>query len=335
MKKLFQIIFILVTMIFFVVSAAYASNTNQLLFAAGCPTTSSYYPFEAFSAKLASDYTDNVEFTVLSLSGSVAVIKALYDGEIDVGAGAVTPIYESINGIGVWEGKKQDNIIRVLNLTTYCDDPFAVTISSGIKSIKDLQGKKIWLGNPGSDTSGQGKLALDALGIEVQEFIGNISDAVAAMKDRRIDGILKGTSGHSLDSSHIEIMTTIPLRLVSFTKEEVDTVLKKYPWLDFVTRPAGFYTAFPDLGEIHIISPKLLMLCRNDLPDEIAYGWVKAVTENWGKLSELFSGCEFVEPLLTPKVISSVPNIYIAKGAIEYYKERNAEIPISVVPPEF
>lgn len=84
-----------------------------------------------------------------STGGSKFNINAIDSKDMDFGIAQSDTQYQAYNGTGAWEGKPIKKLRAVFSLA-----PEAVTLvaaeDSGIKSLADMKGKTVNLGDPGS-----------------------------------------------------------------------------------------------------------------------------------------------------------------------------------------
>ena len=113
--------------------------------------TGVYYPTGGAIAKIVNAKKDQygVRASVESTGGSKFNINAIDSKDLDFGIAQADTQYLAYNGKGPWEGKPVSKLRAVFALA-----PEAVTFvaaeDSGIKSINDVKGKTINLGDPGS-----------------------------------------------------------------------------------------------------------------------------------------------------------------------------------------
>jgi TRAP transporter TAXI family solute receptor len=304
---------------------------ESILFGSSSPPTSSWYPLHCKMAELGGRGM-GIPVTVIYPGGGEACLNAWYNGELDVTHATMPASYESIHGLGRWEGKPIENRLRMLYFRDANPLLMAVRADSDMDAFPDLQGKKIYVGYPGSTGYGQMDKSLDALGIEYEEFVGELSDGITAFKDGRIDAFGKSASGRSVDASHMDIMSTTDIKFLSYTAEETARIQAKYPWLGFIDYPAGWYEQLPDLGALTINLYDNNAITSTDFPEELAYRWTKSVIENWDETVAVFPANEFYDPVAA--LVRMPPDVYLHPGAIRYYREIGAEIPESAIPPE-
>jgi TRAP transporter TAXI family solute receptor len=283
-------------------------------------------------AELADKGMPDTTITVVLPGGNEVSTQMIFDGQQDMGGSSPATVYEMVHGLGRWQDKPQPNRLRVLNVYTENPCPIVVREDSGVNTIQDLIGKSFAPGDVGSTTYAHNSLALKALGIDYKEFAGSLGDAVEAFKDRRIVGYIKGTTGHSIDATHIDIMSTTPIKFIGFTDEEVKKVQAKYPWIAFKNFPAGWFTQLPQNKAINVVSFSLGVIARDDFPEVLAYQWTKSVIDNFKEVQAVFAGSAAIDPLQTPQLL--LPDVYLHPGAIRYYREIGVKVPESAIPPE-
>jgi len=345
MKKRFtSVVLILITLSIFIQAAGQKEVVKeeekevspalptQILYGSSAKQASSWFPAHVKMAELGDRGMPETSVTVVFPGGSVIATQTVFDGEQHVAGGSMLALYEAFHGMGKWEGKPLPNRVRVLYYYTGCPNPITVRTDREIASVSDLKDCKVFLGYPGSTTHAQHLLAFDALEIEYDEYVGSLSDAVPAFKDRRIDAFIKSTNGHSIDATQRDILTTTPIKFIGFTDSEIKKIQKKYERVNFIEFPTDWYKGFPLEEPIKIINYALIVIARDDFPEELAYQWTKSVIENWDEVGAVFPGAAAITPLDTPKLL--LPDVYMHSGSIRYLRDRGINIPQSAIPPE-
>ncbi len=312
---------------------------TQLIFAISTNPLSSDYPVQTRIATLG-DEAIPAAVTIISPGGCTAGAEALYAGEAQMNNGCAPTIMMVLNGLGGWEGDPHPPILRGLHIRSVADNVAAVRADSGINSMSDLAGKKVFYGHPGTNTNLCMKLAMVALGLDeqIEERVGSLAEGVADMKDRRINAYVKGARAGVPDATHTDIMITQELQLITFTKAEVDKIQEEYPWISYRQLPPEFFKGSMEiLGEGWVNVDFQQTYCTTDIPEEYAYLWVKHIIENWDQLVALHSVLGTVDPLDLPKWVADLAvgaPYYLHAGAVRAYRELGAEVPDSAVPPE-
>lgn len=128
--------------------------------------TGVYYPTGGAIAKIVNAKKDQygVRASVESTGGSKFNINAIDSKDLDFGIAQADTQYMAYNGKGAWEGKPVKKLRAVFALA-----PEAVTFvaaeDANIKSVKDVKGKTINLGDPGSGNRINSTDIFNAVGI--------------------------------------------------------------------------------------------------------------------------------------------------------------------------
>jgi len=310
---------------------------NQLVFAIATKPESGDYPVQCRIATLGAEAIP-ASVTITTPGGSDACTEALLTGEADLCNSNAVTVISALEGMGNWEGKTRENILRGLNPRDLQDNVVAVVAGSGITKMSDLVGKSAFYGHPGTNCNANMKRAMVALGYDenIEEYVGSLADGVAAMKDRRVDAYVKTTRGEVADATHIDILVSQELELITFTKAEVDKIHEMYPWVTYRQLSTNaFKGQMKVYGEGWVNTDKAPTLCNMDLPEEWAYNWVKHEIENWDQLVALMASLGTFDPLDFPMWVSEVEtDFYLHPGAVRYYREMGIQVPDNVIPPE-
>ena len=237
-------------------------------------------------------------------------------------------IYLASQALGAFEGTDPNESVRVMLSLIPNDYYFVVAADSGINSISDLQGKKFSPGNTNSSSERLAYAILSALGIEPDWYYASTGEAVDAMKDRRIDGFMKSASTTAVDSSIADVMTSVDVKVLSFTQEEIDKVLKAYPYYAFGSVDSSLYD---QEGTITTMTSFYSYAASKDVPEEDVYQIVKALCENQSYLESAYAGLAGFNPA---EITATEGSGYLHTGTIKYLTELGYEIPADRIPPE-
>jgi TRAP transporter TAXI family solute receptor len=294
-------------------------------------TASSHYAYAVALTKVINKYVPELNASVVETGASVDNVKRMRAGQIDIGAIVTGKVmYEAWKGIGMWKNMVTPDI-RMLWAYTASIDYYVVREDSGIKSLKDMEGKKINPGMRGSSTEATTKQVFDILGIKPDYHVGGTTDAVAAIKDGRIAGYVKTGVGLQLDASTLDVMTMTKIRLVSMTSEEVKKVKATVPYLPFFTVPAGKIKAMPSQPEYTSWGMVVCGVAMKSFPEDLAYKCVKALLKGRDMIVSAFPAHAQMN---VPKDTVDITMIPLHAGAYRAYKELGVKIPDHAVPPE-
>jgi len=177
-----------------------------------------------------------------SANGSVANVNAIKSGALESGFAQSDVAYWAYTGTGIYEGKgKVDNLRAIANL--YPESIHVVARrGAGIKSVKDLKGKRVSLDEPGSGTLVDARIILEAYGLSEKNVKADYlkpSPAAAKIKDNQLDAFFI-VAGYPTGSV-VELASSAGAELVPVSGPEVDAIIKKYGFFAKDVIPAGTY----------------------------------------------------------------------------------------------
>jgi len=141
--------------------AALRAQTRFVTIGSG-DTTGVYYPTGLIIAKMINEKRDEygVRAAVESTRGSVFNVNAITAGYLEFGLVQSDKQFEAVNGLAEWTKKGPQKELRAVFSIHHESVNLVGAADARIKTIGDLKGKRVNLGNPGS---GQYKNAIDAL----------------------------------------------------------------------------------------------------------------------------------------------------------------------------
>jgi TRAP transporter TAXI family solute receptor len=200
-------------------------------------------------------------------AGSEANLETLEEGRLDaalIEADTPTPA-----------GHKGDPVRAIANLSL--DQMQLVVLKDGpIRSLRDLKGKRISLGEQGSGTHLHAHQLLSALGFkdnEVKE--DNLRSALAA------DAMLAGKldAFFVMDEAPVptiaELAKIKPIRLIGVSGPAVEKMRKGDALLEPSRIPAGTYAGID--ADIPTVAVGLIFVVSAKLPDDLVYGITKSL----------------------------------------------------------
>jgi TRAP transporter TAXI family solute receptor len=159
------------------------------------------------------------------------------------------------------------------------DQHWFVRKESPIQSIADFKNRRITIGQPGSGTLIMTRLVLEACGItlnHIKPAYLSFSESVTAIKDDTVDaGVI--AAGYPV-ASLLDLSRQVSIRLISYTREELESIFRNVPYLVNITVPGNTYTGIPSDTRTHG-SPAFLA-CRQDMSEDLVYQLMKALYEH-------------------------------------------------------
>ncbi|MBL7217510.1 MAG: TAXI family TRAP transporter solute-binding subunit [Desulfobacteraceae bacterium] len=282
--------------------------------------TGVYYPTGGAISKIINKKRKEygIRCTVESTGGSVFNVNAVMSGDLEFGIVQSDRQYQAWNGLAEWKNKGPQKDLRAV----FSIHPESVTLvaaeDAGIKTIHDLKGKRVNIGNPGS---GQRQNSIDALtsaGIDYKEDIiaehVKAAEAPGLLQDGRIDAFFY-TVGHPSGAIKEATAGRRKVRIIPVTT--IDTLLAKFPYYAPAAIPVKFYPGAANKQDISTFGVKATFVTSAKVPDDVVYAITKEVFENFDRFKKLHPAYE----VLTKEGMLQGLSAPIHPGAMRYYKE--------------
>lgn len=309
---------VILTLSFLWVSA----NAQNISIATG-GTGGVYYPMGGGLAAVLSSKVPGMAATAEVTGGSVDNLNLVGSGKPYVGFSMADAAKDAQSGEGKFAGKKMD--LRTL-IVLYPNLMHVATVeSTGIKSMKDLKGKRISTGAPGSATEVMAFRLLEAAGIDKDKDVKrerlSVAESVNAVKDRKIDAFF--WVGGLPTAAVTDLANSPGMKIVMVdTSDEVPIMNKKYGNLYFQTViPKATYSGMAKDNKVAAVAN--ILVVNANMPDDEAYKIVKTVFDN--KLDLVRTHQEYMNVSLENQKVKSTP-LDFHPGALKYYKEKNIKV---------
>lgn len=281
--------------------------------------TGVYYPTGGAIAKIINKKREQygIRATVESTAGSVFNVNAIMAGDLEFGVVQSDRQYQALNGLKEWDKNPQKDLRAVFSI-----HPESVTllaaVDANIKTLSDLKGKHVNIGNPGSGQRGNAIDALEAAGIHWENDINaesvKAAEAPGLLQDDRIDAFFY-TVGHPSGAFKEATSGRRKTRFVSIT--ETDALIKKFPYYAKSYIPAGLYPGAANTEDTPTFGVKATFCTSAKVPNEVVYAITKEVFDNFEEFKKLHPAYQ----VLTKKSMLEGLSAPIHPGAMQYYKE--------------
>ena len=282
--------------------------------------TGVYYPTGGAICRLVNKTRKEhgIRCSVESTGGSVYNLNMIAAGELDMGVAQSDWQYHAYNGTDQFKDQGPNKDLRAV--FSVHPEPFTVVAraDSGIKTFKDLKGKRVNIGNPGSGQRGTMEVVMKAYGWTNDDFklASELKSAEQsqALCDNKVDAMVF-TVGHPSGSIQ-EAATSCDSVLVEVAGPEIDKLVEENAYYRTATIPGGMYrgtdtdTKTFGVGATFVSSTKV--------PDDTIYYVVRAVFENFDEFKKLHPA---FENLKKEEMIKDGLSAPLHPGAVKYYKE--------------
>ncbi|MCF5758532.1 TAXI family TRAP transporter solute-binding subunit [Aeromonas veronii] len=207
--------------------------------------------------------------SVQSTRGSMANLKALDKGDVQLALVQSDVLHHALHGTGPFSGQGANNELRSLFRLYQESLTLLAAPNSDITTLADIEGKRVYPGNKGAGEQITSQALMAAMGWQPGQF--------AAYQLKSDSEPLEGLCDGSLDAAFVvaghpslavgDLISRCKVRLIPIEGEQIDTLLKQHPYYQRSRIAANLYpgqtTAINNIG----MSAELVALAS--LPDPI------------------------------------------------------------------
>ena len=292
------------------------SSGAELTFTTGSDQ-GTYYSFGSVLAGQISDRT-SAAVTAIVGKGSKANIEAMDVGDAQLGFVQSDVMAYAYDGTNLFaEDGKVDSFSTVAAL--YMEQVQIITLDPSIKTVADLAGKSVSVGESGSgvffnavDVLGAYDLTLDDITPTYQSF----GDSAEALQDGKIDAafIVAGAPTTAV----VSLATNRDVYVVELDDEHIEKLIAASPYYSKNVIPAAAYGLEHDATTVAVGA---VIIARDDVGDDAVYDVVSGIfdsidTLGHDKKSEL--NLDFA---------ASVTAVPYHPGAAKYFSEKGFDVP--------
>ena len=204
-----------------------------------------------------------------SSAGSVENLRKVNKGRAQFGVVYSGHVYLGRNGRLKNDARKYENVLAVSYLYG-APAQLVVRADSGIKSTRDLIGRKVGVGNAGSGAFANCELFFTHMGIwdKIERNAMGYNDAAAAFGNNQLDAFWLFTAFPS--GAVIMAAQTNEIALVDLNKDaEEKGFYEAYPYFSRLAVPAGTYRGVEE--EVPSFQDSALWVANAKVPDDVVY----------------------------------------------------------------
>jgi TRAP transporter TAXI family solute receptor len=273
---------------------------------------------------------ENVNVSVVSAGGSVALMRLIRKGELEATFTHTLTAYDSWNGVGKFEKDGSWKGIRMMTGMYESVHHWVVREDSGIKSMSDLVGKRVNVGSPGSGSAANSTLILEGLGLYDKVKINHLrfGDAGRAVADGQMDAM--GMSGAPM-AAVVTLEASHKIRVLELTDQEFKKVFSQSPFYYKTTLAAGVYTSWDKPTDC--VAFQVYWIAHEKFDPQAVYKMLKVAYDpnNNNYLKSVHRQFAGMSPSFGPMKGLGIP---LHPGAVKYWKEKGKDIPPELIPPE-
>ena len=269
-------------------------------------------------SQVVSKYLPGLRTSAITTQGSIENVRLLQQKELE---------FASINGDAAFAahtatGSFNEKIVNYQLFSSFNNQCVFVTMKdSGIKTIEDLEGKRVSVGPPGSGGLDLATSVLTGYGLwdKVDKVYLSYNDQVDALKDGTIDAMMAHLNGGYPASYFAELdATNNNIYIIGESEEGLKRIKELQPFQVTSTLKPGEDIKNLD-REILAMTNYAVMYSRPDIPEDVVYAFVKTLFEN---CTELDSYHRQGRNIRIENALKGIyPEIPVHPGAAKYFKE--------------
>ena len=174
----------------------------------------------------------------VSTNASVFNMNAVHAGNLEAGLAGAQSVTQGYEGTGKFKGNKKDKVRIIANL--YPEDMHLVLPKgASLKSLNDLNGKRVGVASAGSGTQVSVRMILKHYGIKAKEHELGLKQSAQRLADGQLDAFFY--AGGTPFAALIQLGSTKGFELYKFTASERQQINKIIPYYVESMIPAGTY----------------------------------------------------------------------------------------------
>jgi uncharacterized protein len=262
----------------------------------------------------------------LSSDGAVENIRRVQGGESSFGLSQTDVAYAAYHGEGPFAPAKVwpftfgggDQKLRVLMALYPGEFTVVARADSGIRDFQDLRDKRIGVGVSGAGYTFTRDVILKYYNWTITDSERLLELGAAEQNDAlcsdKVDAIVF-VDGHPSGLTQ-EATAGCDANLVRVAGPRIDQLLAAYRYYEPSIIPGGMYDGNPN--DVPTIGTRAILITTSNVPDDLAYGLVKAVFENFDDFRRLHPALRYLK---LEDMVPSSAVLPIHPGALKYFRE--------------
>lgn len=269
---------------------------------------------------LVNQNVENVKCSAVPTAGSLFNMDAVRDFAFEVGIVQSDVQYKAYKRTGGLEFVDV-GYESIRTLFSVHGEPFTLVArrDSGIRSLADLEGRRVNLGNPGSGQRATMEVVMEAMGWTPKSFAlaGELpaSQQSLALCHGQIDAMVY-VVGHP-NKSIAKATDLCDAVIVDVQGPQVDRLVAVNPYYSYMSIPGGTYKGNDKAARTFGV--RATVVVHEDMDEGMAYDIVKAVFDNIDKFRRMYPAFGHLDPKRMVREGLTAP---LHDGAVRYFREK-------------
>ena len=298
---------------------ATASQAQDIVIGTGT-NSGVYYPAGRAICRLVERHLEGLTCRAQAMEGPLANLGNVAGGAIEIGIAQSDWQYHAVTGTGQAAFVDTDfgNLRALFSLH---GEPFTVVArrDASIRTLDDLKGKRVNIGNPGSGARATMEAVMAAKGWTKKDFL--LAEELPADQQTlalcfdRVQAMVY-TVGHP-NAAILQAAGLCDAVFVEVAGEAIDTLVAETPYYAYTRIPGGMYEGNPD--SVVTFGVKATVVSAAEVDGDLIYAVVKAVFDDLETLRRMHPAFGLLDARAMARDGLSAP---LHEGAARYFREK-------------
>lgn len=290
-------------------------------------TTGTYYAYTNAVGTILQEKTD-LTFNVVSTGGSVANINGIDDGDYNMA------IVQNDTMINAYNNLDTENFSSAITSFSVMGEVYSEVVQivvrgdlkDQVKTLADLKGLRVSVGDAGSGVYLNAKDLLAAYGLDIDKDIQqnnlSVGNSADAMKDGKLDAFFF-TAG-APTTAITELSTAMDIFVLSLEEDVMNQFIAdhkidgQYEVYSIQPITSEQYDFIPADEPVYTIGVTATFIVSNDLSEDAVYNMTKSL---WESTTDIATAHAVGKAMDVNNALVTIGNVPVHPGAEKYYKE--------------
>ena len=280
--------------------------------------TGTYYAVGNVMATTLNPLLNYSDIKVVVSGGSQDDIIRIEDGEAQLATVQNDVMSYAMNGTDTFEELGACTNFRAI-AGLYDETCQIISTDPDIKTVADLEGKTVSVGDAGSGVEFNARQILEAYDLTFDDITpvnSSFGDSASSLKDGKIDAAFITAGAPTVAVT--DLATTNDVNVVAIDEEHAEKLVEEHPFYTQTVIPAGTYKGTDE--DVATVAVRATLIASADLSDDLVYELTKSLFENQ---ETMLSAHAKFEELSVETALDGI-DVEFHPGAQKYYEEVGA-----------